>query len=88
MELFWSAFFPHFSAFGLNTERYFEYGHFLRSVKLVFVLSFEEVVYPELWKKVDIFTAHKKGRKKIIKKTMHLSAFNEKFGKFVWKITF
>ena len=23
-ELFWSAFFPHFSAFGLNTERYGE----------------------------------------------------------------
>ena len=24
-ELFWSAFFPHFPAFGLNTERYGEY---------------------------------------------------------------
>ena len=23
LELFWSAFFPHFPAFGLNTERYF-----------------------------------------------------------------
>ena len=22
LELFWSAFFPHFPAFGLNTERY------------------------------------------------------------------
>ena len=23
LELFWSAFFPYFPAFGLNTERYF-----------------------------------------------------------------
>ena len=38
-ELFWSAFFPHFSAFGLNTgkcgknadQNNSEYGHFLRS---------------------------------------------------------
>ena len=38
-ELFWSAFFPHFPAFGLNTEKCgknadqnnSEYGQFLRS---------------------------------------------------------
>ena len=41
-ELFWSAFFPYFPAFGLNTgkcgknaaQNNFEYGHFLRSVNL------------------------------------------------------
>ena len=41
-ELFWSAFFPYFPAFGLNTgkcgknaaQNNFEYGHFLGSVNL------------------------------------------------------
>ena len=39
LKLFWSAFFPHFPTFGLNTgkcgknedQNNFKYGHFLRS---------------------------------------------------------
>ena len=44
LELFWSAFFPHFPAFGLNTERYevapysSEYGHFSCFIKNHFYL--------------------------------------------------
>ena len=56
-ELFWSAFFPHFPAFWLNTESVFglnagkcgknadqnnsEHGHFISSAMLCFVISFQ-----------------------------------------------
>ena len=68
-ELFWSAFFPHFLAFRLNTLSVFspmrenadqnnsEYGHFLRSRKLTHTNAISNGFFQKLFRALLAFTA-------------------------------